>query len=180
MESLREDWNATKRVAGGSLETAELRLVRQTTSLTKLADRYKRFMVFSILWSVITPVIMYRLSVEFGITPTWLVPALFTFIMVCGAATDYYLYARISRIDVLTMGVAEVAAESLKCRKLHVQYVCVMLPFALGVVGLTVYLMRGDQWIVNGMLIGGAVGLVIGVAYLYRFMRDYSKINLTD
>lgn len=177
MESFRTNWNDTKRMLGRCTDDIDLLNERRTTGLTRLANRYRRFAILSLICALSMPISWYRLSLESAVEPAWLLPLVFaTFMLLC-SSLDFWLFTRISRLDVLTMSVAEIVRRSTLLRKRHLQIAGILLPMAFGVLGLTAYMLRANEWHVYGMATGAAVGLVIGLSFLAAFMRDYKAVR---
>lgn len=93
------------------------------------------------------------------------------------ALMDRHLYRGILAIDIQRMPPPEVARRALACRRLHLQFMAALIPFAALLLGFLGWCFSGEPDLLWGMAIGGAVGLAIGLAQLLRFLRDYRTLR---
>lgn len=89
---------------------------------------------------------------------------------------DRWLYHGIRQIDVVTMSVAEVVEKALYYRKWHIRFIFMLLPMALGCLGLLAYLID-DFYLRLGMIAGFLTGVALGVRQLLNFLADYRAIT---
>lgn len=89
---------------------------------------------------------------------------------------DRWLYLGIRQIDVLTMTVSEVVEKALYYRKWHIRFIFILLPLALGCLGLLAYVVD-DFYMRLGMVAGFLVGVALGIRQLLNFLADYRAIT---
>ncbi len=89
---------------------------------------------------------------------------------------DRWLYHGIKQIDVLTMSVSEVVEKALYYRKWHIRFIFILLPMALGCLGLLAYAID-DFYGRLGMVAGFLVGVAKGLRQLLNFLADYRAIT---
>lgn len=89
---------------------------------------------------------------------------------------DFYLYREISSINLNMDTVESVLKQALRCRKLHLTFIIILLPIAFALIGLIIYAMNGDKYIVAGVMIGAVIGAAIGINQFRRFMNEYKQL----
>ncbi len=90
---------------------------------------------------------------------------------------DWWLYYGIGSIDCVRMSVREVSEKAMFYRKRHLQFVMILIPFALILFGWLAYVNSGDIYLLAGMAAGAFFGLAIGLYHLSQFLRDYKTLN---
>ncbi len=76
----------------------------------------------------------------------------------------------------LTMSVSEVVEKALYYRKWHIRFIFILLPMALGCLGLMAYVID-DLYVRLGMLAGFIVGVAVGIRQLLNFLADYRAVT---
>ena len=89
---------------------------------------------------------------------------------------DYWLWNKIRHIDPVAMTISTVAELALLYRKRHLQFMAILIPLAIGLIGLLAYAVSDDTAFLSGMSCGAAIGLMIGLIVFRRFMNDYRDI----
>lgn len=146
------------------------------TALDRLRDRYRRFRLVSALLIFGSFMIFSRgqlfdsnLNLYLGIA--------YAAYFATSCAMDYVLWRGLGTIDPVTMSVTEVARHALRYRKLHLQFIAILLPLALGLLGFTAYAFSADRYFLYGMLSGAIIGAAIGTFQFRRFMADYRRLS---
>ncbi len=168
LERLEQDCNAQRREAMDG---------RRKTALDDLARRYRRFAIAAMIFIVAFPLAMHG-------HPSPISPLYTTWVIVFGvlyfgtaSAMDWWLYRQVTEIDVSHMTVEEVAERSAFCRKRHLQFVCVLLPMALGFVAFFLYCTLDSPYVIAGGIAGFIVGALLGLRQLRRFLSDYRYLR---
>ena len=138
------------------------------TYLQRLSHKYNRIRIFSLIFMILGPMILYYE----GVTSVWLL-ASYAILLGVGSIVDHYLSLSIRAIDPSLMSVTEVMRRILNCRKIHLRWVVIVLPIVIFWCAALAYVMQANIYFVYGICAGGIVGLVIGVHVLLRFLHDY-------
>lgn len=149
---------------------------KRRTALQNLARRYRWFSNISIFFLVVwCPMFAFSSEILTGVEDRIQMSILFgVYFMIC-SVMDRWLYMGIKGIDCGVMDVNAVQRKALFYRKRHLQFVLILLPMALGLVGFLAYKVSEDVYMLWGIIIGILVGLAIGSRELMRFMSDYKK-----
>lgn len=151
-------------------------LNRKKTALDSLCDKYRRFWSISLLMTFSSFLIFsHKLAVETHLN--FLVGALFAAFFLITFCMDFWLWNGIRSIDPLRMGVAEVAEKSMFYRKRHLQFMAFLIPLALALLCFTGYVYSLEIYFLIGMIIGAALGVIIGVNQFREFMKEYRKLR---
>lgn len=148
---------------------------RQHTALQRLERRYRRFSIMALLFAAYIPLSMGR-YVDNHTLRIILMGAFAAYMLTC-SAMDHHLTQRIRAINVVTMPVNEVLTRALHCRKRHLQFVCILLPCAMALLGFMAYCVSNNPWMLGGMAVGAVLGLIVGTCILRRFLADYRALN---
>ncbi len=150
---------------------------RRRSSLQSLARRYRWFSnmaLFMILWPIIT-----------WANPSIVIPhktviliVMCVYFAVC-SIMDHWLYCGIKSIDCATMTVSEVARLARLYRRRHLQFIGLLLPIAIGVIGVIIYFSTNIYTTV-GVIMGAILGIVIGLRQLMAFLADYRQLMQDD
>ena len=181
MDNLRKDWqDADVAIRRESESYQNIINGKRKTALQNLADRYKRFSIMGI--------ILIMLSLSYCFNPNifpgdsrWriIISVAFALYALTASVMDRWLYNGIRSIDVGTMPVAEVIGKALFYRKRHLQFIAVLLPFVLAIIG--AYAWKGDNiYFRLGILVGFIVGTAVGIFQLMNFLSDYRAITSED
>lgn len=172
-QRLKKVWQKTS-FRHTSQEKIDNSINGRLTSLEKLARRYRYFCIFAVC------MIPIGINIIVNIFPNesmmWLALC-YSACLLSSAVTDFLLYKGIRGINCRTMPVIEVARRALKCRKRHLQSILILAPMAFATVGLTVYFADLDPYMIAGIIVGGAFGLIAGTFQLKKFMRDYREVT---
>lgn len=144
------------------------------TSLDRLRERYRRFAIAGM--TACPTSCIFLNSRLFPDGDNLLLTVVFATYFLIASAMDWWLYLGIGRIDPLTMSVSEVITRAIYYRKKHLQFIIVLIPLAVIILGFLAYSCGGDIYFLTGMLLGGLAGLAIGLRALREFMRDYKNI----
>lgn len=144
------------------------------TALQNLARRYRIFSNIS-LSMIFCSVAMTNSPLVDTETRIWLTIA-FALYFLTASVMDRWLYRGISSIDCATMSVNSVVGKALFYRKRHFQFMAVLLPTALCLVGILAWVLTDDVYMLLSIAAGFIVGLAIGIRQLIDFMSDYRRI----
>ena len=181
MDNLKKDWQDTN-VAIQTESNSYDKIIngKRHTALENLAERYRRFsnialvlILLSFSW-IFNPEMFpdnHRLSIAVGIS--FAVYALIASIM------DRWLYQGIRGIDVVTMPVSEVIHKALFYRKRHLQFIAILLPIVLSIIGVMAWSMD-NLYFRLGIVVGFIAGVAIGLRQLLAFLADYRAITSED
>ena len=148
---------------------------RRKTSLTRLAERYRRFAIFGLLWAGICVCKVFHGVLVEAFGRPGMIGLVFYFLL-C-AAMDFTLYFKVRAIDPLRMTTMEVIQRSYDCRKLHIMCIIILLPLIFLFGWWVVYMHHADPAILWAMALGAAVGAMFGIYQLRLFMADYKSVT---
>ncbi len=175
MDDIRKTWEEI----GTRLENRnrnDYNLGRRETALERLKRKYLQFSRLALVFIILWPCSIWNLR---DIAGDWRLPLTIifcTYFAVC-SAMDYWLYKGISSIDCYTMTVKEVVDKAYYYRKMHLRFIATLLPIALICVGSLGWVMRGEPYLIGGMIVGGLVGLAVGYRHYLDFMSEYRRIR---
>lgn len=168
IEEMKSDWqSARNNIRPGSDPQTD---AGRKTALQRLGDKYHRFTVFSLVFVVIGPSMLWSAGIR-----TWWIIAGYVLLLGGASVVDRWLAQNIRDIDLATMPVAEVLDRTLKCRKVHLTWAAVVGPVAIIWCALTAYAMQTDIYLVYGILTGALLGFIMGLHILLNFLRDYRR-----
>ena len=181
MDNLRKDWqDADVAIRQESDSYRNIINGKRKTALQNLADRYKRFSTMGI--------VLILLSMSYIFNPNIIPDSLrwrvgigiaFALYALTASVMDRWLYNGIRSIDVVSMPVKEVIGKALFYRKRHLQFIAVLLPFVLAIIG--AFAWKGDNiYFRLGILVGFIVGTAAGIYHLMNFLSDYRTITSED
>lgn len=176
-ENLKRDWQeASIRSASDESTLEAIKEGRRKSALQRLASRYRMFSIIAAVCTVSIPMLLYNPDI-FPENPYKMWALLFfgLYFLTC-SVMDQWLYHGITGIDVATMNVSEVISRALFYRKRHLQFVLVLLPWAIVIVGILIYF-NEIKFALYGMIVGGLLGLIVGINQLQRFLSDYRDIT---
>lgn len=174
---LKKNWKDTRFQSLGEEQRAEIMEGRRRTALQQLADRYKMFSNIALPMVLIIPFSAYRIVMNeapTGIKLGWMALAMIYFGM-C-SVMDRWLYKGISGIDCAAMTVSEVSNKAMYFRKKHLQFMVVLVPMAILIIGGLVYMTNLNVYFLYGVIAGGLIGLILGLRQFFNFMADYKTI----
>ncbi|MDE6741650.1 MAG: hypothetical protein K2J58_04900 [Muribaculaceae bacterium] len=181
MDNLRKDWqDANVAIQRESNSYESIVNGNRKTALQNLADRYKRFSVMGIILIMLSMSYMFNPAIFPG-NMRWRIGVGIAFALYALTASmmDLWLYNGIRSIDVVTMSVREVIAKALFYKKRHLQFIAVLLPFVLAIIG--AFFWKGDNiYFRLGILVGFIAGTAMGIFHLMNFLADYRTIISED
>ncbi|MDE6480143.1 MAG: hypothetical protein K2L45_07710 [Muribaculaceae bacterium] len=178
MDNLKKDWQNSN-VAIQSESNSYDRIIngKRRTALENLADRYRRFsnvalalILLSFSW-ILNPNMFpdnYRLRIAVGVA--------FAIFALVASIMDRWLYQGIQGIDVVAMPVSQVIQKALFYRKRHLQFIAILLPAVLAIIGFIAWSMD-NLYFRLGILIGFITGTALGLRQLFAFLADYRTIT---
>lgn len=175
IEYLKENWESSN----AALERGKL--PRQTidprrkTTLQRLAARYRRMAIFSVLCLCWVMPLYFRLCEENPGTQLFYPLVMAAFFLIA-AGMDYWLYRGIQCIDCATMSVETVLKKVYLYRKRHIQFIFILMPLALFIIYLILAIFNFEKYALAGAAFGFMVGLAFGLKILYDFMHDYKQV----
>lgn len=149
---------------------------KRRTALDNLARRYRWFSNMGLVFLLIVPLNLLNFSLFPDVKYRMLVIIWFGSFFMISSVMDRWLYHGIKSIDVGSMSVSEVVKKALYYRKWHIRFIFILLPFALGCLGLLAYLVD-DPYLRLGMLAGFMVGVALGIHQLMNFLADYKSLT---
>ncbi len=181
MENLRKDWQDANVYMRSNPESYDTIINgKRKTVLENLAERYRRFSNIAIMLILLSLTWMFnpslfpdnhRLRVIVGVA--------FAIYALIGSIMDRWLYQGIKSIDVFTMPVSEVIRKALFYRKRHLQFIAILLPIVLAIIGVMAWSMD-NLYFRLGILVGFIAGVAIGVRQLLAFLADYRAVISED
>lgn len=177
MDNLRKDWqDANVAIQRDSNSYDNIINGKRKTALQNLAQRYRWFSNMGLVFLLIVPFNLFNLHLfpELKLRMTMII--WFAGFFLISSVMDRWLYHGIKGIDVLTMSVSEVIEKALYYRKWHIRFIFILLPLALGCLGLMAYAID-DLYIRLGMVVGFLVGVAMGIRQLLNFLADYRAIT---
>lgn len=175
MEKMREAWRSMGECLGmqpgGDSNPGNLN--KKKTSLDQLCNRYRVFYRISLVMILVSSLVFTRIGNDwsFYLALSYAVYFLTVFCM------DNWLYNGIRAIDPVEMSISDVVSKALYYRKRHLQFMVVLIPMAICLIGFTVYVFSPDRYFINGMVAGAIVGVCIGIVQFRRFMSEYKKLT---
>ena len=181
MDYLKKDWQDTN-VAIRTESNSYQHIIKgkRKTALQNLADRYKRFSTMGVILILLSTSYIFNPNIIPG-NLKWRVGIGIAFALYALTASlmDLWLYNGIRSIDVVTMPVKEVIGKALFYRKRHLQFIAILLPFVLAIIG--AFAWKGDNiYFRLGILVGFIVGTAVGLRHLMAFLADYRTITSED
>lgn len=153
---------------------------RRLTALQSLTRRYKWFSNFGLFLLVMMPLCLYNIFSTNGIEKIWISIATICFAAIyCATASimDRWLYNGIRSIDISTMSVSEVCRLAYYYRKKHLQFVAILLPMAIVLIGSIAYIFSAEKYLLSGLIVGFIFGIALGTRQLLVFLSEYRDIT---
>ena len=181
MDNLRKDWQDAN-VSLSHEHNAYDSIIngKRRTALENLAERYRRFsnialvlILMSFTWMFNPSMFPDNRSIGIAVGVSFAVYALIASIM------DRWLYQGIRSIDVVSMSVSEVIRKALFYRKRHLQFIAILLPIVLAIIGVMAWSMD-NLYFRLGIVVGFIAGTAIGLRQLFAFLADYRTITSED
>ncbi len=178
LDYLKKTWDSTTGV-GGSFKSDMMIDLTRKTSLDRLLGNYRRFAYISFGMTVFSLLFLSNrlFPQSAGI---WITLYLMAYFLTTGLI-DSWLYRRLKGIDVCRMSVREVALTAIECRKRHHQCMFVLIPFAIGILYLLLFVGYEDLESAKiGAIVGGIIGGAVGIKKYLEMMKDYRILSKTD
>ena len=166
IDEMKSSWDSAKKSI--NTENDGCPESNRRTALQRLGDQYRRFSRLSVVMALVGPLALRN----GGISSPWIIAG-YVILLLAAAATDHFLANSIRAIDLSAMPVAEVLERTLKCRKIHLLWLAVAMPFAIFWCAVMAYDVHADIYLFYGICAGAIVGLIVGLRVLFRFLRDY-------
>lgn len=177
MDDLRKDWQDSDVTIPGKPGSFEAIINdKRKTALQSLAQRYRWFSNIALLFLVAVPMNLLNLHLCPDLKARLLIVIWFCCFFIISSVMDRWLYHGIKGIDVVSMSVSEVVEKALYYRKWHLRFIFMLLPLALGCLGIMAYVID-DIYVRLGMLTGFLVGVGVGLRHLLKFLADYKSIT---
>lgn len=154
---------------------------RRQTALQQLIERYKRFSRFALIMAGCMPLSFFNILRSNSDASLGQISAISVYIIVyCLIASimDRWIARGLSTINLAEMPAVEVFRRALFYRKRHFQFMAVLMPMCLILLGWIVWLFSDDEYFLYGVATGAAIGVVIGVIILSRFLREYKELTM--
>lgn len=151
-------------------------LDRKKTALDRLRERYLTFSAISFVMMFATFMVFSRGIFEVSHLRFWLGVS-FAVYFLTASCMDFWLWNGIGTIDPLRMSVSEVTDKSLFYRKRHLQFMTILIPMVIALLGFTGYVFSFETYFVGGMILGVILGTIIGVCQFRRFMSEYRELS---
>lgn len=176
-KKIKESWHTAGSAFSENSDFDKQSIDKRQTILSSLTKRYLRFSIIGFLLGLLF-LINAATAHDHVFSP-------FIWFVLCGfmefcAITDFLIFLRLGSIDICSMSVADVMRRVAQMRRLHIIFVCVMLPVTTAFIGYIAWTQLSDPAMVYSIFIGYAIGLAIGVRFLLSFMRDYKSISRPD
>ncbi len=177
-EEIRETWRlaATRFFTPPAEGPENFYRRKKETALEKLASKYKRFSIMSLVMIFVSSIYMVPHMLD-GLQMRIWVSLAFMVYFAMASAMDYWLYKGITSIDCLTMTVKEVAEKAMYYRKMHLIFIAILFPIAVGVIILLLNAAGFEIYLSFGVCAGAIVGLAIGYRHFLEFMAEYRKLS---
>lgn len=174
---IRKKWQSTRvNVAADKGSLDYIMEGKRKTALQNLAQRYRWFSNIALLCAGVIPLNMLNLHLFPDMRSRMVVVIWFGAFFLISSVMDRWLYNGIKRIDVAAMPVSDVVAKAIYFRKWHIRFIFMLLPLALGCLGLMFYLID-DIYVRIGMLCGFIAGVAVGLRKLMDFLSDYKTLT---
>ncbi|MCM1141828.1 MAG: hypothetical protein NC453_24925 [Muribaculum sp.] len=149
---------------------------KMKTALDRLRDKYRVFWTASLLLAFGTFMIFSNSQIIESPLNLWLGVAYAVYFLTV-FCMDYWLWRGIGTINPLRMSVSEVAYNAMFYRKRHLQFMAVLIPMAVALLGFTGYVFSSEIYFPYGMIVGAVCGLIIGIIQFRKFMAEYRKLS---
>lgn len=149
---------------------------KKKTALDRLRHKHLTFWIISAMMTVGGFLIFSRTLIVEPDLSLWL-GAAYAFYFLTAASMDFYLWRGIGSIDPLGMDVSEISAKSMFYRKSHLQFMTILIPMAIALLGFTGYVYSSEIYFLNGMVAGVIAGAIIGTIQFRRFMAEYRHLS---
>lgn len=177
LDKLRKAWSETGEALpsdGNKHESQNLN--KQKTALDNLRDRYRSFWIMGLCLAFGTFMIFWNKEELIGSNTKPLAISYSIYSLIC-FCFDFWLWRGVRTINPVTMDVSEVASRALFYHKRHLQFMCILLPLAVLLVGFTAYVFQSETYMVWGIVVGVIIGAILGIMQFRRFMASYRQLS---
>ena len=153
---------------------------RRMTALQQMIERYNRFSRVAFLMVLFSPAyffLLLRNNTTASLGQTMAMAAFLIIYFLLAGAMDRWLAHGLSAINLAEMSVAEVCRRAFFYRKRHFQFMAVLIPMCLILLGWLVWLFSGNDFFLYGLATGAVIGAAVGVTALRRFLREYRDLT---
>ncbi len=176
-EEIRDTWReaATRFSAPDPDDFEGMYRRKKETALERLAGKYKRFSRLGLIMGIacccyMTPNMVFPEHLKI-----WIAISFSAYFLIC-SAMDYWLYKGVSSIDCYTMTVSEVAERAMYYKRRHLQFIAMLIPLAIAIIGFIIYAAGGNKYLIAGVMCGALVGGCLGYRQYLEFMGEYKKL----
>lgn len=179
IEQMRKAWVEMGKALGmqSGLDNNPEDFNKKKTALDRLRDRYRLFWTMSLPLAFSTFMIFSRRMIAENHMNFWLGVACAVYFLTV-FCMDFWLWRGIGSINPLKMSIAEIAEKSMFYRKRHLQFVAILIPIAIALIGFMGYVFSSEKYVLNGITVGAICGGFVGIMQFRRFMAEYR--NLSD
>lgn len=175
-ENIKQCWQGAR----FNNNDSDINNCRRMTALQSLAQRYRRFSILAMVFAVVIPFTMLNMMRVFdgNVELHKFIIVIFSaaYFVTC-SVMDYWLYLGIRNIDLATMNVAEVCRKAYYYRKKHFQFIAVLVPMAIVLIGLLTWSISDNIYTLFGIAFGAMLGVGVGLKELFSFLDDYRRIT---
>lgn len=178
IEQMRKTWMEMGKALGMNAipENNPIDLGKMKTSLDKLRDKYLTFWIISLVM-VFGGFLIFSKGVFLVSHLNFCLGMAYAVYFLTVSSMDFWLWRGIGSIDPLRMSVSEITEKSMFYRKRHLQFMTVLIPMAIALLGFTGYVYSSEIYFLDGMIFGIIAGLIVGTIQFRRFMAEYRNLT---
>ena len=177
-DELKKIWQQTDaRLSALEAQTpnmAQSAIRRRHTVFDNLRNRYRRFIMVAMIMIFVMP--LYAIKDFWPGEYDTFITVVFMAYFIMVAIMDYTIYRRLGSVDIDTMPVNEVNEIVKCCRRRHHQYMAVLIPIAIFLIGLIIWQSVDESYMLVGIFAGLVFGISVGIMAYRRFMEDYRSL----
>lgn len=178
LDRLRKAWLAMGKSLDMDLKSVSLKdLTRKKTTLERLRGRYGRFCIVGVIMMVNTLMIFSNSHIFYDADCRLELGVAYSVYFLVAFCMDLWLWHGIGEINPITMSVSEVARRALLYRRRHIQFMAILIPYAVVMIAFTGYAMSHDKYFLVGVVAGAIIGLAIGTVIFLKTMADYKRLS---
>lgn len=175
-EEMKSTWNESITRIDKKRDYNFMLMEKQHTAIERLAHRYLRFSRFCLIFACLNPIMLHTYT-SLPNSIKYISMIFMTLYFATAGVMDYWLYLKVSGIDIFNMKVNDVANLSLKYRKRHHQFMLILIVMAVICFSILGYGFCDDINAIIGMTVGLLVGASIGIRFYLKFMKDYKTLS---
>lgn len=178
IEQIRKAWTEMGKALGMQTvyDSDPKDFCKKKTALDQLRERYIRFAIMSLVMVFPGFFIFSRGIFMISNLHFWLGLA-FAVYFLTASCMDFWLWRGIGSLDPLRMSVSEIYGKSMFYRKRHLQFVGILIPMMIALLGFTGYVYFSEMYFLYGMIAGAICGGIIGVFQFRQFMAEYRELS---